>query len=114
MMYFMTFNIFTHRSTNMAYCPPNTAEKDKITFNPFPPPAPSKPSFKLRSKQEIPHPDPLSPLLSPPRKTAKVQSQFSSVDTSSDCERNPSLLTRPRRSGRTTATQSTSFSTYKS
>ena len=89
MMYFMTFNIFTHRSTT-AYCPPNAAEKDKITFNPCPPPAPSKPSFKPRSKQEIPHPDPLSPLLSPPRKTAKVQSQFSSVDTSSDCERNPS------------------------
>ena len=90
MMYFMTFNIFTHRSTNMAYCPPNTAEKDKITFNPFPPPAPSKPSFKLRSRQEIPYPDPLPPLLSPPHKIAKVQSQLSNVDTSSDYEGNPS------------------------
>ena len=28
----MTFNIFTHRPTT-AYCPPNTAEKDKIIFN---------------------------------------------------------------------------------
>ena len=90
MMYFMTFNIFTHRSTT-AYCPPNTAEKDKITFNPCPPPAPSKPSFKPRSKKEIPHPDPLSPLLSPPRKTARVQPQLSNVDTSSDFENYPSM-----------------------
>ena len=65
MMYFMTFNIFTHRSTT-AYCPPNTAEKDKIIFNPCPPPFLPPPSFEPRSKKEIPHPAPLSPLLSPP------------------------------------------------
>ena len=59
MMYFMTFNIFTHRSTT-GYCPPNAVEKDKITFNPCPPPAPSKLSFKPHSKKEIHHPDPLS------------------------------------------------------
>ena len=35
MMYFMTFKIFAHRFTT-AYCPPNTAEKDKIIFQPLP------------------------------------------------------------------------------
>ena len=81
----MTFNIFSHRSTNTAYCPPNTKEKDKIIFNPFPTPAPSKSGFKLRSLQEIPYPDPLPPPLSPPHKTVKV-------DTSSDYEGNPTEL----------------------
>ena len=74
MMYFMMFNIFTHRSTNTAYCPPT----------------PNKSGLKLCSRQEIPYPDPLPPLLSPPHKLAKVQSQLSNMDTSSDYEGNPS------------------------
>ena len=59
MMYFRMFNIFIHRPTT-AYCPPNTAEKDKIIFNPCPPSFLPPPSFEPRSKKEIPHPDPLS------------------------------------------------------
>ena len=84
----MTFNIFIHRPTT-AYCPPNTAEKDKIIFNPCPPPFIPSPIFKKRSKEKIPHPAPLSPLLSPPCKTAKVQPQFPNMDTSSDSEKYP-------------------------
>ena len=66
MMNFMTFNIFSHRSTYTAYCPPNTEEKDKIILNPFPPPAPSKSGLKLRSRQDpLPGPPPPTALPSP-------------------------------------------------
>ena len=103
MMYFMTFNIFTHRSTT-EYCPPNTAEKDKIIF-----------------KKEIPHSAPLSPLLSPPRKTAREQPQLSNVDTSSDFEKYPSksIVANPlyppsTSSNQTTPTSvTTSINSYK-
>ena len=109
MMYFMIFNIFSHRSTNTVYCPPNTKEKDKIIFNPFPPPAPSKSGLKLRSRQEIPYPDPLPPLLSPPHKIAKVQCQLSNVDTISDYEGNPSksIVVNPLYPSSTSSNQTT-------
>ena len=91
----MTFHIFIHRPTTV-YCPPNTAEKDKIIFNPCPPPFIPPPIFEKRSKEKIPHPAPLSPLLSPPCKTAKVQPQFPNMDTSSDSEKYPNTYSKTR------------------
>ena len=107
MMLTMIINIYTHRSADQAkvealeyssksYCPPNTKEKDKITFaTPTTPPhkrppspSPSRSRSRIRHPRNIPHPDPLPPLLSPPHKRpATVQSpQLSNVDCSSDYE----------------------------
>ena len=102
----MIVNICTHRSADQAtveapdysntnYCPPNTKEEDKITFatpttpphKRSPSPTPSRSRSCIRHPRNIPHPEPLSPLLFPPphKRPATVQSpQLSNMDCSSD------------------------------
>ena len=107
----MTLNIFIHRPTT-AYCPPNTAEKDKIIFNEdYSSGVENMESstFKIAFKKcfnigvfyvafcmenmDVFTFEPITSFafIFNPCKTARVQPHLSNVDTSSDFEKNPSI-----------------------